>query len=256
MRALWRAVVQTRRAGSLSAILGVLFALAVVSAPAAAAAGAVLRIDTVTTTVNTGESFVVTVTQDAPVLTSGAQATISFDPAILQVVSVSFGPAYAGAEVFLPRDLTAAIRLANQSGSLAQIAAAFTPPSAVPAGPASFLVIKFWAKGCGRSEISLPTGGPRNAQMISGASDTYGREVPVTTTGGHVTSMCTGQSAGTTASMPPIEVGTTPAGTTSANATPVGLIGAAGTAGILGVGLFGAFAWRSRRRAPAEDEAW
>jgi hypothetical protein len=229
----------------------VLLATAVVSTPASAA-GASLRIDPVTSTVNKGEPFVVTVLQDAPVLTSGAQASIDFDPAILQVLSVSLGSVYLGAPVFLPQDMAANIRMANQSGHLAQVAAALTPPSAVSPGPASFLVVKFWAKGCGQSNLNLPAAGPFNAQMISGAKDGYGREVPVTTTGGRVTIACTGQdAAGAAATMPPIEVGSA-----STGSTPVGFIGAAGTAGILAVGLLGAFAWRSRRRAPLEEEAW
>ena len=211
-----------------------------------ATAEASLKIDPATVDAAKGQTFAVEVVQDAPGATSGAQVSIDFDPAILQVLSVAPGSAYATAPVFVPDDMAANIRKANLTGHLAQVAAAFTPPDAVPQGPASFLVIRFRAAGCGQTALGLPTGGPFNAQMISGQTDAYGHPVPVVTTAGQVTT-CVGAGAVTAADAPdPAPIGA------AAASTPVGLMGAVGIAAI---GLLGGLAWRSRRRPRPDDLA-
>jgi hypothetical protein len=201
-----------------------------------AAASASLRIEPATVAVAKGGSFSVNVVQDAPVATSGAQASIVFDPTILQVVSVSPGAAYRTAPILLPKDIAADIRNANATGRLAQIAAAQTPPDAVRPGSANFLVVWFQAVGCGQTDILLPAGGPFNAQIISGQSEGYGNEVPVATANAHVTT-CVGPDAVTTDSSDP------GMGGTAGSAFPVGLIGAAG---VIAVALLGGLAMRFR----------
>ena len=217
------------------------------AAPSVAAADASLRIEPGTIAVARGASFSVRVVQTAPVATSGAQASIDFDPAILQVVSVRPGPDYETAPIFLPRDLEADIRTANVTGHLAQVAAAYTPPDAVPAGTADFLVIRFQAVGCGQSDLRLPSSGPLNAQMISGERDAYGHEVPVAaTTHGQVTT-CAAAGAVT---VDPTDPGS---GAETAAMIPIPFIGAAG---VIAVGLLGLLSWRMRRRGRPEDVAW
>ena len=211
-----------------------------------AAADASLRIEPATVGVVSGGSFSVDVVQDAPLAISGAQASIDFDPRILQVVSVTPGSAYAKAPVLLPQDMDADIRTANATGHLAQVAAALTPPNAVRPGAATFLVVRFRAVACGQSDIRLPKEGPFNAQMISGQPDEYGRDVPVATASGHVTS-CVGSDAVTANAASPAIGGTTPAG------LPVEIIGAAV---LLAAGLLGGLAWRSRRPKRHHDVAW
>lgn len=235
---------QTGRSLVLGSVMAIALATAIVSAPVAAA-DASLKIDPANVAVSNGQIFAVQVVQDAPEATSGAQVSIDFDPAILQVVSVSPGSAYATAPVFLPGDIDADIAKANLTGHLAQIAAAFTPPDAVPAGTASFLVVRFRVVGCGQTDLRLPAEGPLNAQMISGQSDAYGHEVPLVTSNGHVTT-CVGADAVTADASDPAADGT------ARGSTPVLLIGASG---LIAVGLIGGLAWRSRRREDPDDLA-
>jgi hypothetical protein len=165
--------------------MAAVLASAVLATPLHAADGASLRIDPLVVRVVAGGDFEVQVVQEAPLAVSGAQASILFDPKVLQVESVQPGDAYANAPLLLPKDQAANIKAANESGRLAQIAAAFLPPGAVPAGEASFLVVRFRAIACGQSALQLPVG-PLDAQMIDGRPQTYGYPVSVTAAGGQV----------------------------------------------------------------------
>src|SRR5262245_21133460 len=153
----------------------------------AAAADATLRIDPSNVAVGRDQTFEIQVVQQAPVETSGAQISLTFDPAIVQIISIARGPGYARAPILVPDAMDAAIQAANASGRLAQVAAAFTPPDAIPVGESGFLVITLKVVGCGETDLGLPVGGPFNAQMISGRSADYGDQVPVAAAGGHVT---------------------------------------------------------------------
>ena len=224
--------------------LGLVMAVALGTSAAtttAAAADASLKIDPATIAVADGQTFSVRVVQDSPEATSGVQASIDFDPTILQVVSVSRGSAYASAPIFEPQDLASAIGKANQSGHLAQIAAAFTPPAAVPTGTASFLAVRFQAVGCGQTDLKLPTGGDFNAQMISGQSDAYGRPMPLVTSAGHVTTCVS-----------PDAVSADASGNDSADGPPVAVIG---IGGVIAAAALGALAFLARRRDSSPDVA-
>ena len=226
--------------------VGLVLALALagtVATPTGAAGEAILRIEPATVGVAQGGSFTIKVVQESPISSSGAQASIDFDPKIVHVESVALGTAYRSAPIVLPPDIEATVRAANATGRLAQIAAAHTPPDAVPPGTATFLVVRFRAVGCGETNLTLPASGPFNAQMISGESDLYGREVAVATTGGHVTT-CVGPDAITA------EPSDLDAAGTVATGVPVGLIGAVG---VLAIGLLGGLTWRSRRREQQHD---
>ena len=227
---------------ALGPVMAIALAMTAVSGTTAAS-DATLRISPATVAVTKDQTFAVQVVQDSPVATSGAQASVDFDPRILQVVSVAPGSAYASAPIFLPQDLAAVIATANQTGHLAQIAAVFTPPGAVATGTASFLVIRFQAVGCGETDLRLPTAGPLNAQMISGQSDAYGKPVSVVTTAGHVTT-CVAPGAATASDMSPADF--------ASGGLPVGLIAAVA---LIAIGSLGALLWRSRRRERPEDVA-
>jgi hypothetical protein len=221
-------------------------ALATLMAGPVAAADATLRIEPAAVAVVKDGSFSVTVVQDAPLATSGAQVSLDFDPSILQVVSVSRAAGYANAPIFMPQDIDASIRGANLSGRLAQIAAAFTPPGAVSAGTSAFLLVKFRVVGCGQTDITLPSGGPFDAQMISGQSDLYGHEVRVSTSNGHVTT-CVDPRAATAGAPDEVLVDT------ADGAIPVGLIGAVGALAVIAASLIGAAIRRGRRRKPLDS---
>jgi len=238
---------------SRSATFGLVGALAVatvLAAPPVAAAGpdsstASLRIEPASVAVATGSSFSVQVVQEPPVATSGAQASINFDPKILQVVSVTRGSAYQAAPIFLPENLDSDIQAANATGHLAQIAAAYTPPTAVPPGASTFLVVTFRAVACGQTDLTLPATGPFNAQMISGQQPGYGAPVPVRTINGHVTT-CAAAGAITPG------VSDTAAETTTAPGIPLPLLGAAV---FLVAVLLAGLAGQVRRRSPSDHVA-
>ena len=216
----------------LGLVPAVALAIAATGAPVVAA-GASLQVSPATIAVPSGATFVVTIVQDAPGATSGAEVTVRFDPNILQVVSVRPGSAYAAAPIVLPKDMDGAIREANVSGRLATIAAAFTPPDSVPAGPAEFLLIGFRVAGCGKTALRLPVG-PVDGSMISGTRESYGDAVPVTTADGQVTT-CVSPSLATPGLAVPAAAG-----------PPLVLLGAFGLVALVLLG--GLFAWRSRRR--------
>jgi hypothetical protein len=231
--------VQIRRSLAMGAGLAVAMAMTVAGGPALAADPS-LRIDPPVVNAGQGLIFTIRVMQDAAVPTSGAEATITFDPTILQVADVSLGSDYASAPIFLPQDLAAAIQKANLGGRLATVAAAFTPPGSVAAGPAEFLLVKFHVVGCGKTELKLPIGSV-DAAMIDGRPDTYGNSVPVTTAGAEVTTCVAADGVTPNITRPAVAATTT---------NPPALL-VSGAAGLLAVGLLAAMVLRSRRREPS-----
>jgi hypothetical protein len=151
----------------------------------AVATGNTLRIDPAVQTVAQDGTFVAHVVQSADVPVSGASATITFDPTLLQIQSVARAAPYADAAVFAGAS-PVAIAAANTTGSLVGVAAAFLPPDAVPAGEAAFLDITFKAIGCGTAELGLPTGAT-DAALLDGREATYGDTLEVSTIAGSVT---------------------------------------------------------------------
>jgi hypothetical protein len=211
--------------------------LALFGVAGVAAADDALRIDPPSQSVSKGGTAAVKVIQRASVPTSGAQATVTFDPAIVQVVSLAWGTPHEPAAIFVPSDMKPAIAAANKAGKLQTIATAFIPPASVPAGDADFLVIGFKAVGCGTSELGLPVG-PLDAVLLDGRPDTYGAGLPVTTRGGAVDVPCDG----TTGAPAP---GNASGGNGGSPWMPLGL--AAGVAAALAGGLVLLQRSRSRR---------
>jgi hypothetical protein len=165
--------------------------LATLGAPSVAAARNTMRIEPPSQTVAEGSTFTVRVVHNASVKTSGAQATVTFDRAKVQVTAVTRGTPHAAAAIFAPSDMAGAIAAANQAGRLATVATAFLPPASLPPGDADFLVITFKAVGCGTSSLGVPAG-PMDAVLLDGRDATYGNGIEVTTTGGEVTVDCPG----------------------------------------------------------------
>lgn len=234
----------TRRSLAGTLITGGVLAVALAAAwssAAAAAAGPSLWIDPPVVRVQQQASFTVRVLQDASVPTAGAEATILFDPAILQVESVTPGSAYASAPIFLPKDLAAAAAKANRTGRLATIAGALTPPTTVPAGQAEFLRVRFRVVGCGSSALQLPVGAAVDGVMLDGRSDRYGLQLDVTTLPGQVTT-CVAAGAATTDPPEPA------AAATSGDSTPPPPIAglAIAAAALAAVAFLGGLARRSR----------
>jgi len=143
-----------------------------------------LRIDPPAQTVAQDGTFTARVVQHADGPTSGVAATITFDPTLVQIESVTRGSAYAEAAVFNGASQIA-ISAANTTGSLIGVAAAFLAPDAVPAGDAVFLDVTFKAIGCGIVELGLPTG-VTDAAMLDGSAETYGNLLSVATVGASV----------------------------------------------------------------------
>ena len=214
-----------------------LLALALVlgGASAASAAGHTLRIEPPSGFVAKDSTFDVRVVQNASIATSGAQATITFDPALLQITAVNPGRPYEDATVFLGADADA-IATANATGSLDTVAAAFLPPAFVPTDDQEFVVITFRALGCGASQLGLPVG-PAAGALLDGTAASYGSPLRVTATGATV-SLCGVTAASTDAAI--ASPGTTRDGLPI---SPMVLVGLAATA-LVGAGL-----WSRRQRA-------
>lgn len=232
---------QTRRRVAATSLAAAALSIATIGSPASAG-DAFLRVLPSSVEVAKGQLFAVKVEQNAASATSGAQASLAFDPSVVQIVSVTPGASYADAPIFVPQDLGAAVRAANLTGKLAQIAAAFTPPGATPAGANDFLVVRFRAVGCGQTDLQLPIG-PSDAALISGAADDYGASIPLTTSGGHVTTCVSADQVTQDAAAL--------AATPGDAGPPLGLLGAVAAAAIA---VLGGLNWQGRRRRGVDDE--
>jgi hypothetical protein len=180
-----------RRVQALAVVVGLL-ALAGSVTGVAASEFDTMRIEPASLTVAEGDAFSVTVVHGSPIAVGGAEASVTFDPALLQVVSVTPGGPYASAPIFLPHDVASSIAAANARGKLATIAAAFLRPAFAPASPSTpFLVIELKAVGCGQAVLGLPAGAV-DATMLDGRTASYGQELTVGTTGATITIACSG----------------------------------------------------------------
>jgi hypothetical protein len=156
-----------------------------------AAAGNTIRLDPAITQVANGATFSIKVIQNAAVATSGTTVSIGYDKAVLQVTSVIRGSAFASAPLFLAGD-GAAIANANKTGKLKGVAAAFFPPTSVPAGEQEFITVGFKAVGCGTVNMTvLITQKQTESAMLDGRTATYGNTIKLTATGATVT-VCEG----------------------------------------------------------------
>jgi hypothetical protein len=169
-------LVRLRRAGRLGLAIAALAAAIVVPATASAA-GNTLSFDPPTSNVAAGATLDVKVMQDVAVPTSGTAVTFTFNKSVLQIASITRGPAFATAPLFLAGD-AGAISNANKSGKLSGIAVAFFPPGSVPAGSQLFLTITFKAVGCGSSPLTFALS-KKNDGLLDGRDKTYGAALKV-----------------------------------------------------------------------------
>jgi len=139
-------------------------------APPAFASSGSIRVDPAAQTVPPGATFAVNLVQTADTATVGAGATITFDPAVLQVQDVQPGPGYASTSLLVgpppdptsptgvgePVTLQEAIANANQSGTLIGLTA-FLPPGtgSVDAGDNVFVTLTMVGVTNGTSQILL-----------------------------------------------------------------------------------------------------
>jgi hypothetical protein len=166
-----------------------------------------------------GSTFTVTILQTSDVATLGVEASISFDPALVQVDSVQRGDAYAGANLLMgvaPQTPEEAIAAANESGSLENVAVAFVTPGSgsVPAGDEPALVITMRALSgvIGTSIITLTA--PELADTNGDAIDN------VTASPGGVHVGFEGDATDTITPTPSPTITSTPTETPTMTATP------------------------------------
>ena len=147
------------------AVVGVL-ALLIGGAPPDA--GAVLqsgsgsyRINPGTINVNAGDEFQFDIVQSSDVVTTGAETTLHFDPAFMQVVSVSWLGDYADGTLLIGtgQEPVAAIDESNVTGVLQRITSFFNPGSGtMPPGENPFVTITMVATAAGSAPLALAEG--------------------------------------------------------------------------------------------------
>ena len=178
---------QSRRTARLSLFLALLVASLGI-AVTANAAGNTLRLDPATSSVSSGATFNVKVIQSATVPTSGTAVSITFNKAVLQIVGISRGAAFASAPLFIAADAPA-IANANKKGKLQGVAAAYFPPGSVPAGDQEFITIQFKAIACGASPLAFAMS-KQNDGMLDGRAKTYGASLKIESTTGATVDVC------------------------------------------------------------------
>lgn len=152
----------------------------------AEASTSTLFVDPASQQVSPSQSFAVTVRHNADVPIAGLQFNLSYDPALVQIVSITRGDTWlnAGASFLLgvaPQMKQQAIDEANTTGLL-KSAALFVAPggSTIPPGPDTAFTIAMQAK------LGVDGVSPLTLTNL-GVLDTSGGSVPVTGTGGSVT---------------------------------------------------------------------
>src|SRR5262245_22696767 len=171
-----------------------MFLVASVFAPATALAAGTGTLSLSPNNVGTaaGSTFFVDINSQGTVALSGASASIDFDTAKLQIVSVAKPAAgtgwnVAGVSYVLPSAGT--IGTANSTGHLPAIGAFFTDgTSSLPANTSEALArVTFFATAVGNTNITLPTSGSDPGALIDGtAGGAYGSPVTTTSTGAAV----------------------------------------------------------------------
>ena len=186
-----------------------------------------------------GSEFTVRIMQNAGVPSSGAQATLGFDPGFMQIVDVQPGEPYGGTDLIARGALGDVVAEANTTGVLSCIATFFLPGTgSVPAGDQEFLVLTFRAITPGVSPIAfledscVQDGGIEANRWFGIMVDEQGGEIPVTVQNGQVRI-----EEGAVAPTPDAGAGTPAAGGTAAagtTRTPAAAGTRTPTSGVLG----------------------
>ncbi|HYO44885.1 MAG TPA: cohesin domain-containing protein [Candidatus Limnocylindrales bacterium] len=161
------------RVASAAITLGLLAAAAGLPAPAPARAASGDRVGITPATAHlatTGSTVTADIVTSTATPVVGAQVSVEFDPAVLQLTAVSRPAAstyWGGAPIFLGGE-TGDIAAANAAGKLGPLAAAYiTPPAAIPPGSTQVVIsVTFKLLAC-------PNGGAAGSlTMPTGAADT------------------------------------------------------------------------------------
>ena len=117
---------------------------------ASAASSAQLRISPADHSVDAGASFSLAIVVNADVPIIGTEADFHFDPALVQVVSVTKGASFPASASFTagvaPQTVAQAIASANTTGDLLNLSVFFISGTPVPAGTATAFNISMQAK--------------------------------------------------------------------------------------------------------------
>jgi hypothetical protein len=191
-----------RCAALIAAVTLTLLASEGFGSPPASAQTASLRVDPANQTVAAGQSFTISIVQSADFASLGAQATLQFDPNVVQVVGLEVGAPYVDA-LFLFGSGSAgegavspeqAIADANATGLLANVTTFLLPGAgSVPPGDAVVATVTMSAKGGGTSPLNLvtyaaPGGSDANSMgLLPDPPDAQGTLVGVSVTPGQVT---------------------------------------------------------------------
>jgi hypothetical protein len=155
---------------------------------AGAPTGSTLRVDPPSQTVQKGVDFSIHIIVNGPIPLSGAQFTLAFDHASLQIVNAAWSDAASKAPILQPKELTSAVASANENGQLKMLMVAYTGGS-LPAGSTELLMVTLQPTRCGKVTLDLPVG-PNDAILIDGRAATLGQGVPVSTTSAAVQITC------------------------------------------------------------------
>ncbi len=174
-----------RLASAARGLLAVAFAVTTllgVNGTASAASGATMKVSPSVSSIAGGTTFTVDIVESASVGTIGANATLTFDPTLVQVTGMKAGPAYGKGLSFFgisfdgsTEKAGAAATKANQTGTVV-----FEASGIIPAGDATVVTMTMEAvKGPGgKASLSL-----RAPSLL----DQDGNALPITGTNGAVT---------------------------------------------------------------------
>jgi hypothetical protein len=170
--------------------LAIAACLAMVNGSARGQSGATLAVEPTSQTVGAGSTFFVSLVQDADVNTLGGQATIVFDPAVVQIIDVQPGAAYAGTSLVTVNPLDQEIAEANATGVLDCIGIYVIPGTGSPAGPGAqeFLLLTLQAvpgvTGTAPLDFSDAPCGTGVEGSLGLVDEATGGKIPVTAFGG------------------------------------------------------------------------
>jgi predicted RNA-binding protein with TRAM domain len=163
---------------SLLAILAAILLSGVGSQGVYAQTSATITVQPSKAQVAPGETFTVTISQDADVPTLGATGTFYFNPAVVQIVSIEAGPDYADAQLLYgiaPLSGDEAIAAANSNGHLEDLTTFYLEGTGT-VSPGSHVIATITMKGKagGKSDLKLD-------QRQQNVTDLYGnvKTVPV-----------------------------------------------------------------------------
>jgi hypothetical protein len=202
--------------------------------PAFQSAGT-LSVDPPNQSVPGDAEFVIRIMQNADVVTTGAQASIGFDPGFLQLVDVQPGAPYAATELIVGGSLDGVIADANATGQLRCVATFFLPGTgSVDPGEQEFLVLTM-RSAPGASGVApivlledgcVTDGGVVAETPVGILLDAQGEGLAVTAQNGQVTL--------DPAATAPTPGPTTAGGTATANTPGAGSATRTPTSGVLG----------------------